>query len=42
VGILLDGRGRPIDVPAEARARVAAIEQWIANLDLYPKSPGKP
>src|SRR5262245_11721048 len=36
VGILLDGRGRPIDVPLDARARVAAIEQWITNLDLYP------
>lgn len=36
VGILLDGRGRPIAIPASAKERVAAIEQWIHNLDLYP------
>ena len=35
-GILLDGRGRPIVIPATAKERVAAIEQWIKNLDLYP------
>ncbi len=41
VGILLDGRGRPIEVPSESAARVAAIERWIENLDLYPR-PGSP
>ncbi len=35
-GILLDGRGRPIRIPAGAKERVAAIEQWSRNLDLYP------
>lgn len=36
VGILLDGRGRPIHIPADADARVAAIETWSRALDLYP------
>ncbi|MCB9897580.1 MAG: glutamate mutase L [Planctomycetes bacterium] len=36
-GILLDGRGRPIRIPSVAKERVAAIEQWIRNLDLYPR-----
>ena len=36
-GLLLDGRGRPIQIPGEASERVAAIEQWIENLDLYPR-----
>ncbi|RKY22389.1 MAG: methylaspartate mutase [Planctomycetota bacterium] len=36
-GILLDGRGRPLAIPGDASARVAAIEQWIENLDLYPR-----
>ncbi len=37
VGILLDGRGRPLQLPTTANERVAAIEQWIENLDLYPR-----
>ncbi|GJM20690.1 MAG: hypothetical protein DHS20C15_06050 [Planctomycetota bacterium] len=36
-GIFLDGRGRPVQVPADAQQRVAAIETWIENLDLYPR-----
>ncbi len=36
VGVLLDGRGRPINLPTSAAERVEAIEQWIQNLDLYP------
>lgn len=36
-GILLDGRGRPIRIPGDSEQRVAAIEQWIENLDLYPR-----
>jgi uncharacterized protein (TIGR01319 family) len=36
-GILLDGRGRPLVIPGDAGERVAAIEQWIENLDLYPR-----
>jgi uncharacterized protein (TIGR01319 family) len=36
VGLLLDGRGRPIETPAEPAARVAALERGAAQLDLYP------
>lgn len=36
-GVLLDGRGRPLVIPGDAGERVAAIEQWIENLDLYPR-----
>jgi uncharacterized protein (TIGR01319 family) len=36
VGILLDGRGRPLQLPTTPGERVAAIEHWIENLDLYP------
>jgi len=36
-GLLLDGRGRPIVLPADAAARVAALERWSAALDLYPR-----
>lgn len=37
-GLFLDGRGRPLKIPEEAGARVAAIETWIENLDLYPRT----
>jgi uncharacterized protein (TIGR01319 family) len=36
VGLLLDGRGRPLAMPEDAAARVAAIEAWSVALDLYP------
>lgn len=36
-GILIDGRGRPLQMPLQPAERVAAIEQWIQNLDLYPQ-----
>ncbi len=39
VGLILDGRGRPIEVPSTAAERVAAIEAWNAALDLYPAAP---
>jgi hypothetical protein len=40
VGLILDGRGRPIELPADAAARVAALESWNAALDLYPREGG--
>jgi uncharacterized protein (TIGR01319 family) len=39
VGILLDGRGRPLEIPDSPSERVAAIERWSSNLDLYPSTP---
>lgn len=37
VGLIFDGRGRPIELPAEPAARVAALEAWNAALDMYPR-----
>ena len=36
VGLLLDGRGRPLVMPEDPGQRVGAIERWIDELDLYP------
>ena len=37
VGLLLDGRGRPLQLPAEQSARVAALKKWFNAVDLYPQ-----
>ena len=37
VGLLLDGRGRPLQMPVESSARVAALKKWFDAVDLYPK-----
>jgi len=37
VGLLLDGRGRPLRLPADPRARVAALTRWHQAVGLYPK-----
>ena len=36
VGLLLDGRGRPLQLPATAVARLAALTRWYRAVDLYP------
>ncbi|MGE5580133.1 MAG: glutamate mutase L [Bacillota bacterium] len=36
VGLILDGRGRPIDLPEDDEARVAALSRWISSMDAYP------
>jgi uncharacterized protein (TIGR01319 family) len=36
VGLLLDGRGRPLKLPAEQQARVASLTKWFKAVDLYP------
>ena len=36
VGLLLDGRGRPLQLPADEPARVAALTKWFESVDLYP------
>ncbi len=38
VGLVLDGRGRPIDIPAENRSAIVA--EWTAALDAYPRAAG--
>ena len=37
VGLLLDGRGRPLQLPAEQQTRVAALTRWYKAVDLYPQ-----
>jgi len=37
VGIILDGRGRPFDLPTDAKTRVAKLKEWMLELDIYPK-----
>jgi hypothetical protein len=38
VGIMLDGRGRPLQLPTDHAARVAALTKWYQAVDLYPKA----
>lgn len=37
VGLLLDGRGRPLKLPTEQQVRVAALTKWFDAVGLYPK-----
>jgi uncharacterized protein (TIGR01319 family) len=36
VGVVLDGRGRPLQLPTKAEERVRALKQWHAALNVYP------
>ncbi|MBX3306795.1 MAG: glutamate mutase L, partial [Nitrospira sp.] len=36
VGLLLDGRGRPLKLPTEQQVRVAALTKWFDAVGLYP------
>ncbi|MGE5712099.1 MAG: glutamate mutase L [Nitrospira sp.] len=36
VGLMLDGRGRPLQLPGEHAARVAALTKWFQAVGLYP------
>ncbi len=38
VGIMLDGRGRPLQLPENQATRVAALTKWFNAVDLYPKT----
>ncbi len=40
VGLLLDGRGRPLQLPKDDGARVAALVKWFDAVGLYPKGQG--
>lgn len=36
VGLVLDGRGRPLSLPPDPNDRVAALARWISSMDVYP------
>ncbi|UCD18185.1 MAG: glutamate mutase L, partial [Candidatus Zixiibacteriota bacterium] len=36
VGIILDGRGRPFELPRDENIRVEELKSWMAELDIYP------
>ena len=36
VGLLLDGRGRPLQLPSDNQARLKALTKWYRAVDLYP------
>jgi len=41
VGLILDGRGRPLHLPADDGERRAALLDWIRALDVYPGEPAR-
>ena len=36
IGLVVDTRGRPLEIPADAQQRVAQLTKWQAALDAYP------
>ncbi|HLG44469.1 MAG TPA: methylaspartate mutase, partial [Nitrospirales bacterium] len=36
VGLVLDGRGRPLQLPPKESERVRALKEWHKALNLYP------
>jgi uncharacterized protein (TIGR01319 family) len=38
VGLMLDGRGRPLQLSADQQVRVATLNRWYQAVDLYPKT----
>ena len=36
VGLLLDGRGRPVQLPSDQQARITVLTRWFNAVDLYP------
>lgn len=41
VGLLLDGRGRPLRLPADQQPRVTALTKWFNAVGLYPLGSGE-
>jgi hypothetical protein len=38
VGVLIDARGRPVDLPEDDDARRMKLREWFTNLEAYPES----
>ncbi|RJQ09253.1 MAG: methylaspartate mutase, partial [Bacillota bacterium] len=39
VGIIIDGRGRPLSLPEDAQTRSLKLVEWFRALDAYPEEP---
>lgn len=39
MGLILDGRGRPIELPESGAERVKKLTQWIESMNAYPMDP---
>ncbi len=37
VGLIFDGRGRPLELPEDARERVEKLSSWVLALEIYPE-----
>ena len=37
VGIVLDGRGRPIELPQDVKERARRVAEWMRSMDAYPE-----
>ena len=37
VGIILDGRGRPFELPQDNKERIESLKRWMTELDAYPQ-----
>ncbi|MEN3046117.1 MAG: glutamate mutase L [Candidatus Hydrothermales bacterium] len=38
VGIILDGRGRPLEIPKNEEERVSYLSEWVFSIDVYPQN----
>ncbi len=38
MGLIFDGRGRPLNIPSEKDKRLQLLEKWSESVDEYPKS----
>jgi uncharacterized protein (TIGR01319 family) len=38
VGVLIDARGRPVDLPGDDDARQTKLREWFTNLEAYPET----
>jgi hypothetical protein len=36
VGLIFDGRGRPLVIPEKEEERVESLMRWFESLDVYP------
>ena len=39
VGIIMDGRGRPLVISEDEETRVRDLQRWIDELEIYPEGP---